>query len=212
MECQGKAPAVAIVEVVGHQWYWSYSYRMPSPYFGDSFVEGAYHKRALSPSYRRWGLVEEFALKGYKQREYRFDYDSYILGMGDIKEGDYRLLEVDKRVVVPMGEKVLVSVTRADVLHSWCIPSMGIKMDAVPGKHNLVQFNPRRCGVFYGQCSELCGVNHSFIPIVLEVVPEGEFLKWAGIQSYLNRGVTYPLASLRVQWPTVEYSHKFISY
>lgn len=68
--------------------------------------------------------------------------------------------------------KVLMRITRADVIHRWSVPSLGVKMDAVPGKHNILEFVPSCCGVFYGQCAEICGVNHSYIPIVVEVVLE----------------------------------------
>lgn len=94
---------------------------------------------------------------------------------------------MDKRVVVPMN-KVLIRVTRDDVIHSWSIPSIRIKMDAVPGKHNIAQFTPIKCGVFYGQCAELCGVNHSYMPIVLEVVPREFFDRWFIKQGYFSEG------------------------
>lgn len=108
---------------------------------------------------RRW-FMERF----------EFVYDSFMVSTEDLRSGEYRLYEVDWRVVLPAKKSVLLGVTRVDVIHRWRVPSLGIKLDGVPGKHNLLQFVPRRLGVFYGQCSELCGVNHSYIPIVVEVI------------------------------------------
>nr|QIZ12561.1 cytochrome c oxidase subunit II [Tonicia forbesii] len=106
------------------------------------------------------------------------EFDSYMLPIEELKSGDYRLLEVDHRMVIPFNTKVRVLVTAADVLHSWTIPSMGVKADAVPGRLNQLSFLSKVPGVFYGQCSEICGANHSFMPIVLEVVDSGSFIKW----------------------------------
>lgn len=88
------------------------------------------------------------------------------------------MLDVDNRAVLPFKKRVKVLVTSADVIHSWALPSIGIKVDAIPGKLNLVEFNAIRPGVFYGQCSELCGALHSGIPIVVEVIPYYYFLLW----------------------------------
>ena len=97
-------------------------------------------------------------------------FDSYIVGERNLKEGDYRLLEVDNRVVLPYGVEVRVLATRADVIHAWTVPRLGVKSDAVPGRLNQISLFIKAPGVFYGQCSEICGANHSFIPIVLERV------------------------------------------
>lgn len=105
-----------------------------------------------------------------------FGYDSFMVSTPDLQTGEFRLYEVDWRVVVPNKKRVLLRVTRVDVIHRWRIPSLGLKLDGVPGKHNLVQFIPRRLGVFYGQCSELCGINHSYIPIVVEVIRWEDFV------------------------------------
>lgn len=93
-----------------------------------------------------------------------------------MKRGEYRLLEVDHRLVLPLS-RTLLRVSRADVIHSWSVPAMGVKIDAVPGKHNILLLEPSRCGVFYGQCAELCGVNHTFMPIVVEVVNSNFFTR-----------------------------------
>ena len=106
------------------------------------------------------------------------EFDSYMVSVGDLESGDYRLLEVDHRTVVPVGVDVRVLVTAADVLHSWTVPSLGVKADAVPGRLNQVRFFVSRPGVYYGQCSEICGANHSFMPIVLEAVQVRDFVEW----------------------------------
>ncbi len=97
-------------------------------------------------------------------------FDSYMVPEDDLQVGDFRLLEVDNRVIVPVDTHVRVVITAADVLHSWAVPSLGVKLDAVPGRLNQTSFLANREGVFYGQCSEICGVNHAFMPIVVEAV------------------------------------------
>ena len=105
----------------------------------------------------------------------QISFDSYMIPDSDLKLGEFRLLEVDNRVVVPAETHIRVIVTAADVLHSWAIPSLGIKIDAIPGRLNQTSFIAGREGVFYGQCSEICGANHSFMPIVIEAVSIGEY-------------------------------------
>ena len=105
--------------------------------------------------------------------------------MWALEEGDFRLIEVDRRLILPLS-KSLLSVTRADVIHSWSVPSLGVKMDAVPGKHNIVDLSPKLCGVSYGSCAEVCGVNHSYIPVSVEVLSEEFFDKWLEAITYFN--------------------------
>nr|QFZ89391.1 cytochrome oxidase subunit II [Megascolecidae sp. SC201734-01] len=106
------------------------------------------------------------------------EMDSYMVQTTDLLPGDFRLLEVDNRIVVPMQLEVRMLITAADVLHSWTIPSLGVKVDAVPGRLNQIGFTTSHPGVFYGQCSEICGANHSFMPIAMEVVDSKSFMKW----------------------------------
>nr|BDQ43721.1 cytochrome c oxidase subunit 2 [Amynthas hupeiensis] len=106
------------------------------------------------------------------------EMDSYMVQPADLMPGDFRLLEVDNRIVVPMKLEVRMLITAADVLHSWTIPSLGVKVDAVPGRLNQIGFTTSHPGVFYGQCSEICGANHSFMPIAMEVVDSKSFMKW----------------------------------
>nr|YP_009503529.1 cytochrome c oxidase subunit II [Pectinatella magnifica]AWX65966.1 cytochrome c oxidase subunit 2 [Pectinatella magnifica] len=106
------------------------------------------------------------------------EFDSYMVASEDLQKGEFRLLDVDHRVVLPTNENIRVLITAADVLHSWTVPSLGVKADAVPGRLNQLSFLVNRPSILYGQCSELCGANHSFMPIVVEATPLTSFLKW----------------------------------
>nr|AXA45311.1 cytochrome c oxidase subunit II [Marshallena sp. MNHN IM 2013-9821] len=106
------------------------------------------------------------------------EFDSYMIPTNELEPGDFRLLEVDHRVVLPTETDVRVLVTSADVIHSWTVPSLGVKVDAIPGRLNQLGFFIKYPGVFYGQCSEICGANHSFMPIVVEAVPLKNFMEW----------------------------------
>nr|YP_009266949.1 cytochrome c oxidase subunit II [Macrhybopsis hyostoma]ANN13974.1 cytochrome c oxidase subunit II [Macrhybopsis hyostoma]WJJ44471.1 cytochrome c oxidase subunit II [Macrhybopsis tetranema]BAW88070.1 cytochrome c oxidase subunit II [Macrhybopsis gelida] len=116
----------------------------------------------------------------YEYTDYEdLGFDSYMIPTQDLSPGQFRLLETDNRMVVPMESPIRVLVSSEDVLHSWAIPSLGVKMDAVPGRLNQTAFIASRPGVFYGQCSEICGANHSFMPIVVEAVPLKHFESWS---------------------------------
>merc|ERR1712224_1188545 len=115
-----------------------------------------------------------------------FTYDSYMKPDDDLSEGELRLLEVDNRLIIPINTCSLVIVTASDVIHSWSVPSLGLKLDAVPGRITSASFQTLREGVFYGQCSELCGTYHGFMPIVVETVTKKEFLKWAESINSIN--------------------------
>lgn len=105
-------------------------------------------------------------------------FDSYMVADDDLELGQLRLLEVDNRVVVPAKTHLRFIITSADVLHSWAVPSLGIKCDAVPGRLNQAAVFIKREGVYYGQCSELCGTNHAFMPIVVEAVSLDDYVSW----------------------------------
>jgi cytochrome c oxidase subunit 2 len=105
-------------------------------------------------------------------------FDSYMVPENDLQQGELRLLEVDRKLWLPVNTHIRVLITGNDVLHSWAIPAFGVKMDAVPGRLNQVSLYIKREGLFYGQCSELCGVNHGFMPIVVKGVPIGLFTTW----------------------------------
>jgi len=109
---------------------------------------------------------------------HNLEIDSYITQTRDLSLGEYRLLEVDNRLVLPINIEIRILVTAADVIHSWTIPALGVKVDAVPGRLNQLGFTINTAGIYYGQCSEICGANHSFIPISLETVNLKYFIKW----------------------------------
>jgi cytochrome c oxidase subunit 2 len=107
-----------------------------------------------------------------------FQFDSIMVPDAELKPGMKRLLEVDNSVVVPVNTTVRVQVTAEDVLHAWTVPAFGVKVDGNPGKLNEVWFKAEREGTYYGQCSELCGTNHGFMPIRVEVVSKDKFDAW----------------------------------
>nr|YP_009368834.1 cytochrome c oxidase subunit II [Phaneroptera nigroantennata]ARN59035.1 cytochrome c oxidase subunit II [Phaneroptera nigroantennata] len=113
-----------------------------------------------------------------------YEFDSYMIPYNEMNSQGFRLLDVDNRVILPMLTQIRMLVTAADVLHSWTIPALGVKVDATPGRLNQTSFFMNRPGLYYGQCSEICGANHSFMPIVIESVNTKTFIKW--INSNLN--------------------------
>lgn len=106
-------------------------------------------------------------------------FDSYIVPTSELSPGQLRLLEVDNRVVLPAELTIRILISSEDVLHSWAVPSLGLKTDAIPGRLNQTTLLATRPGLYYGQCSEICGSNHSFMPIVLEIIPLKYFEKWS---------------------------------
>nr|APX39864.1 cytochrome c oxidase subunit 2 [Psylliodes cupreus] len=106
------------------------------------------------------------------------EFDSYMIPTDELNNYSFRLLDVDNRIVVPFESNIRMLVTAADVIHSWTIPSLGVKIDATPGRLNQISFIINRSGLFFGQCSEICGANHSFMPIVLESISPSFFTKW----------------------------------
>nr|YP_008758423.2 cytochrome c oxidase subunit II [Chlamydoselachus anguineus] len=118
----------------------------------------------------------------YEYTDYEnLTFDSYMIQTQDLTSGQFRLLETDHRMIVPMESPIRVLVSAEDVLHSWTVPALGVKMDAVPGRLNQTAFVISRPGVYYGQCSEICGANHSFMPIVVEAVPLEYFENWSSL-------------------------------
>lgn len=142
------APAITL-KVIGHQWYWSYEY---SDY------------------------VMQFAAR--KGGFYSLKFDSFMIPEDELVKGQLRLLEVDNRVILPTKTHIRFIITAADVLHSWAIPSLGVKMDAVPGRLNQASAFIKRPGIYFGQCSEICGINHGFMPIVIEAVSLPKYVAW----------------------------------
>lgn len=116
----------------------------------------------------------------YEYTDYEdLTFDSYIIPTHELSPGQLRLLEVDNRVVLPSELTIRILISSEDVLHSWAVPSLGLKTDAIPGRLNQTTLLSTRPGLYYGQCSEICGSNHSFMPIVLEIVPLKFFEKWS---------------------------------
>lgn len=146
------------INVIGHQWYWSYEYN----YMIGTSLYGL--------------LTNEFTPINQLEFESLLD-----------QEATYnRLLQVDKRVVIPVNTLVQVTVTSQDVIHSWAIPQSGIKYDAVPGRMVTFILNSNIEGIFYGQCSELCGVNHAFMPICIQALNTKDFTNWICLSAGIN--------------------------
>jgi len=139
------------IKVIGHQWYWSYEILDPVHLLNERFNDQS------DKSYIK-DVFEEVDNK-------IFSYDSYMLPDDAVKFKHERLLKVDNSLYLPVKTKVRFLITSADVLHSWAIPALGIKLDACPGRLNQTSTYIKRPGNFYGQCSEICGVNHGFMPI-----------------------------------------------
>lgn len=106
------------------------------------------------------------------------EFDSYIINSNELNDYNFRLLDVDNRVVLPINSQIRIIVTAADVIHSWTIPALGVKIDGTPGRLNQSNFYINRPGLFFGQCSEICGANHSFMPIIIESIFINYFIKW----------------------------------
>jgi len=105
-------------------------------------------------------------------------FDSYMIPTDSLTKGSFRLLEVDNRIVLPILENIKVLITSSDVIHCWAVPSLGVKLDAVPGRLSETSFVINRPGTFFGQCSEICGVNHGFMPIVIKAMEVDLYNSW----------------------------------
>ncbi|MEL6979813.1 MAG: cytochrome c oxidase subunit II [Pseudomonadota bacterium] len=140
-----------VIKTTGHQWYWSYEYPEQELEF-DSFMLGSGEAQMSAE------VEAELAEYGYPPRAWK--------------------LATDTAVVVPVNKTVLVQVTAGDVIHAWAVPAFGVKADGVPGRVNQTWFNAEKEGVFFGQCSELCGKDHSFMPITVKVVSQEVYDEW----------------------------------
>jgi cytochrome c oxidase subunit 2 len=138
-----------------------------------------YEDKAVNPDMtlkatgHQWYWSYQYPDKG------NFEFDSIVVQDSDLKPGQPRLLTVDNPAVVPVGATVRVLVTGSDVIHDWSVPSFGVKIDAIPGRLNETWFKAEREGTFYGQCDQLCGQGHGFMPIEVHVVSKADFDKWA---------------------------------
>ena len=160
------------IKATGNQWYWSYQYP-------DADIE--FDSLLVASGFSSWEAVEEFANgDDATAKEFKAEIETY-----GITRANY-LFVTDTRVVVPVNAVVHVLVTASDVIHAWAMPSFGSKIDAVPGRINETWFKAEETGVFYGQCSELCGKDHSYMPIVVEVVSQEDYDAWVQTQQAMN--------------------------
>nr|QNE85999.1 cytochrome c oxidase subunit II [Platambus maculatus] len=136
-----------------------------------------------------WLTLKTIGHQWYWSYEYsdfkKLEFDSYMTPTNELKMNEFRLLDVDNRIILPFNSQIRILVSAMDVLHSWTVPSLGVKIDATPGRLNQTNFFINRSGLFYGQCSEICGANHSFMPIVVESVPTNTFINWISKMSDL---------------------------
>ena len=139
-------------------------------YLMDEGVEAGLTVKVVG---HQWYWSYEYSDCGYGG----IGFDSYIVPTADLESGGLRLLEVDNRLIIPIETEVRVLVTADDVLHSFAVPALSVKTDAIPGRLNQANFYIKRPGVYYGQCSEICGANHSFMPIVVEGVSLGKYVE-----------------------------------
>nr|AVC55932.1 cytochrome c oxidase subunit II [Ips grandicollis] len=119
----------------------------------------------------------------YEYSDYKkIEFDSYMIPSNEMKNFNFRLLDVDNRLILPFNSQIRIITTSADVIHSWTIPSLGVKIDSTPGRLNQTNFFINRTGLFFGQCSEICGANHSFMPISIEAISPKFFISWINSQ------------------------------
>jgi cytochrome c oxidase subunit 2 len=152
-------------------------------YSMDEIVDPAITIKAIG---HQWYWTYEYSDYNSYYKQQSLTFDSYMIPEDDLELGQLRLLEVDNRVVVPAKTHLRLIITSADVLHSWAVPSLGVKCDAVPGRLNQTSIFIEREGVYYGQCSEICGTNHAFMPIVVEAVSLKDFGSWVSNQLILQ--------------------------
>nr|YP_010535573.1 cytochrome c oxidase subunit II [Otobius lagophilus]UYB78381.1 cytochrome c oxidase subunit II [Otobius lagophilus]UYB78394.1 cytochrome c oxidase subunit II [Otobius lagophilus]UYL27134.1 cytochrome c oxidase subunit II [Otobius lagophilus] len=114
----------------------------------------------------------------YEYPDFNLEFDSFMIPTNELSKPSFRLLDVDNRAIFPVNMNFRLLVSSADVIHSWTIPALGIKMDAIPGRLNQMFSTSNRPGIFFGQCSEICGANHSFMPISMEITSMKNFLNW----------------------------------
>jgi cytochrome c oxidase subunit 2 len=165
------------IRVVGRQWYWTYEYPdRVQIRFPRNLVTAYQEGKEVFANYYKPSIL--FNVPG-------FNFNSYLVPTEDLFEGSFRLLEVTRRVVVPALTNVRILVTSYDVIHSWAMPAFGVKVDALPGRLNEYFIHVNFLGIFFGQCSEICGVNHGFMPIKVESVTD-EIFRWWYLETSLG--------------------------
>lgn len=159
------------IKVIGHQWYWSYEYS----------VEGNLESVIRILSCRtEVPLIDEKVLNrlAFEGELEKVSFDSYMKNEDELEKGEPRLLATTEPVVVPVNTHIRFLVTSSDVIHSFAVPSLGIKIDAIPGRLNQGMVYIKVPGIYRGQCSEICGVNHGFMPIEIKAVEGDQFINW----------------------------------
>lgn len=179
---------VLTVKVIGHQWYWSYEYSDYSVVYSNRMLDYDSIDRfaAMEMMYKDMGYLKDRSLLSYLYipmviPETTIKFDSYMIHEAELNLGDLRLLKTDMPLFLPKNTHIRLLITSSDVLHSWAVPSFGVKVDAVPGRLNQTSLYLKNTGTFYGQCSELCGVNHAFMPIEVYVVNPVHFYNYVYI-------------------------------
>jgi cytochrome c oxidase subunit 2 len=162
-------PADITIKATGHQWYWSYEYQAGAQTAAQNASGNVAQEQPAATAGTQQATGADVVEIGF---------DSTMIPEKDLKEGQPRLLAVDNEVVVPVNKVVRVLVTAGDVMHAFAVPSFGIKADAVPGRLNETWFKAEREGIYYGQCSELCGKDHAFMPIAVRVVSDEAYATW----------------------------------
>jgi|SRR5579885_614906 len=150
-------------------------------YSMDELIDPAITIKAIG---HQWYWTYEYSDYSLDDNE-SISIDSYMITEDSLLDGQLRLLDVDNRIQIPVNTHIRLIATSTDVIHSWAVPSFGIKIDALPGRLNQVSLFVQREGVYYGQCSEICGVNHGFMPIVVEAVSLKNYVNW--INSHLSK-------------------------
>lgn len=181
------------IKATGKQWFWTYDYQIAAP-AGEAAAAPATGEApaaaaasaapaegqpaAGAPAPAAPETPAEAVQQAASNEAIEFSFDSIMVQEADLQEGQPRLLAVDNEIVVPVGAVVRVQVTAADVIHNFAMPAFGVKVDAVPGRLNETWFRAEREGTYYGQCSELCGRDHAFMPIQVRVASRADYDAW----------------------------------
>lgn len=165
---------VFTVKVTGHQWYWSYEYT--SPYEVTDIIKEEFQKGNVT-------LFDESLLVTLRELSgKKISFDSYMKNEDELLEGEPRLLTTTEPLVLPINVQIRLLITSADVIHSFAVPSLGLKVDAIPGRLNQAIIFIKAPGIYRGQCSEICGVNHGFMPIEIKALEIDQFYLWYNLK------------------------------
>lgn len=183
------------IKVIGHQWYWSYEYIMKNIFLYDALLD----------------VESPYANKEHEIL-HRYSFDSYMIPGDELKPHQMRLLDTTNPLVIPVAKYASVTVTSSDVIHSFAVPSLGIKIDAVPGRLNTVSMYIMELGHYYGQCSELCGVNHGFMPIEIYCVDMVGFAiyKAALASKIVTKDITTTQLDVFTKWHLLKLKQDYI--